>query len=187
MKTFCYKLYKSERNAKLHAQINAAGLTYNHCIKLHKRYYKLFGKYLNPNRLKKHLTKLKKLPKYSYLLEYGSQAVQDVVERINRAFELFFGNVKRKVRCSPPKFKKVRRYKSFTLKQSGWKLDEDNNVLTINGQSYKYFQSRRVSGKVKTVTIKRDSLGDIYVYFVRTQRILKLRREQVKESVSISG
>ena len=166
MKTFCFKLYESEHNVKLHKQINAAGLTFNHCISLHKRYYKLFGKYLNPNKLKKHLTKLKKISKFSYLLEYGSQAVQDVVERINRAFELFFGNLKRKVRCSPPKFKKVRRYKSFTLKQNGWKLDEDNHTLTIKGQSYRYFQSRRISGKVKTVTIKRDSLGDIYVFLV---------------------
>ena len=47
MKTFCFELYKSEHNTKLHSQINAAGLTFNHCIKLHKRYYKLFGKFLN--------------------------------------------------------------------------------------------------------------------------------------------
>ena len=170
MKTFCFKLYKSEHNSKLHKQINAAA----YCIALHKRYYYLFGKFLNQNKLKKHLTKLKKLPKFSYLLEYGSQAVQDVAERINRAFELFFGNVKRKVRCSPPKFKKVKRYKSFTLKQSGWKLDENNHTITINGQGYKYFQSRRISGKVKTVTIKRDILGDIYVYFVTDVKNLEV-------------
>ena len=180
MKTFCYKLYKSEHNAKLHAQINAAGLTFNHCIALHKRYYKLFGKFLNQNKLKKHLTKLKKLPQFNYLLEYGSQAVQDVAERINRAFELFFGNIKRKVRCSPPKFKKVRRYKSFTLKQSGWKLDENNRTITINEQSYKYFQSRRISGKIKTVTIKRDSLGDIYVYLVTDSKNFEVEKRTGK-------
>ncbi|MBR1646362.1 MAG: transposase [Selenomonadaceae bacterium] len=166
MRTFCFKLYKSEHNAKLHRQINAAGLTFNHCIALHKRYYKLFGKYLNQNKLKKHLTRLKKIAKFKYLSEFGSQAVQDVAERIDRAFDLFFGNIKRKVRCSPPKFKKVRRYKSFTLKQAGRKLDEETHTITINGQSYRYFQSRRISGKVKTVTVKSDSLGDIYVYFV---------------------
>ena len=166
MKTFCFKLYKSEHNVKLHRHINAAGLTFNHCIALHKRYYKLFGKYLSQNKLKKHLTKLKKIAKFKYLLEFGSQAVQDVAERINRAFELFFGNLKRKVRCSPPNFKKVRKYKSYTLKQTGWKLDEETHTITIKEQTYKYFQSRRISGKVKTVTIKRDSLGDIYVYLV---------------------
>ena len=174
MKTFCFKLYKSELNVKLHTQINAAALTYNHCIALHRRYYKLFGKYLNQNKLKKHLTKLKKISKFSYLLKFGSQAVQDVAERIKRAFDLFFTNLKRKIRCSPPKFKKVRKYKSFTLKQAGWKLDEDSHTLTINGHSYKYFQSRRISGKVKTVTIKRDNLGDIYVFFVTDAKNLEV-------------
>ena len=167
MKTYRFKLYKSERNEKLHKQINAAGLIYNHCIALHKRYYKIFGRYLNKNNLQKHLVKLKKRGKFSYIKEIGSQAVQDITDRIDRAYQLFFNNLKRKVRCSPPNFKKVRRYKSFTLKEkAGWKLDENTHTLKVNGQNYRYFQSRRISGKVKTVTIKRDSLGDIYVFIV---------------------
>ncbi len=68
MKTFCFKLYKSEHNVKLHTQINAAALTYNHCIALHNRYYKLFGKFLNQNKLKKHLTKIKKIAKFKVWL-----------------------------------------------------------------------------------------------------------------------
>ena len=166
MKTYCFKLYKSERNEKLHKQINAAGLIYNHCIALHKRYYKIFKKHLNKNKLQKHLVKLKRLPQFSYLLEIGSQAVQEITDRIERAYRLFFRNIKRKIRCSPPNFKKVLRYKSFTLKQAGWKLDESTYTLTVNEQNYRYFQSRKVSGKIKTVTIKRDNLGDIYVYLV---------------------
>ena len=166
MKSFCFKLYKSDKNEKLHKQINSSGLIYNHCIALHKRYYKIFGKYLNKNFLQKHLVKLKKSEKFSYLKKIGSQAVQDITDRIDRAFQLFFRNVKRKIRCSPPNFKKVKNYKSFTLKQAGWKLDEENKILRINGQAYKYFQSRKISGKIKTVTIKRDNLGDFYVYFV---------------------
>ena len=66
MKSFRFKLYKSDKNAKLHKQINAAGLIYNHCIALHKRYYKIFGKYLNKNQLQKHLVKLKRMPKFGY-------------------------------------------------------------------------------------------------------------------------
>jgi len=167
MKTYRFKLYKSERNEKLNKQINAAGLIYNHCIALHKRYYKIFGKYLNKNQLQKHLVKLKRMPKFSYIKEIGSQAVQDITDRIDKAFQLFFSNLKRKVRCSPPNFKKVARYKSFTLKQkAGWKLDETTHTLKVNGQNYRYFRSRRISGKVKTVTIKRDSLGDFYVCIV---------------------
>ena len=149
MKTYRFKLYKSERNEKLNKQINAAGLIFNHCIALHKRYYKLFGKYLNKNQLQKHLVKLKKMPNFSYIKEIGSQSVQDITDRIDKTFQLFFGNLKRKVRCSPPNFKKVRKYKSFTLKQkAGWKLDEATHTLKVNGQNYRYFQSRRISGKV---------------------------------------
>ena len=121
---------------KLHKQINAAGLIYNHCIALHKRYYKIFKKHLNKNKLQKHLVKLKKLSQFKYLLEIGSQAVQDITDRIERAYQLFFRNVSRKIRCSPPSFKKVRKYKSFTLKKkAGWKLDEDSYTLKVTGSN----------------------------------------------------
>ena len=166
MRTYCFKLYKSKRNKKLHQQINVAGLIYNHCISLHKRYYRLYRKSLNIYVLQKHLTKLKKSPRFSYLNEIGSQAVQDITQRIDRAYRLFFKNLKRKVRTAPPSFKKVRKYKSFTLKQAGWMLDEAHHAICINGQWYRYFQSRTIKGTVKTVTIKRDALGDLYLYFV---------------------
>lgn len=166
MKTFCFKLYHSDHNQKLMRQINAAGLIYNHCLALHKRYYRLWGKYLDKSQLQKHLVKLKKRNRFAYIREIGSQAVQDVTDRIDRAYNLFFSNLKRKVRTSPPKFKKVRRYKSFTLKQAGWKLDETDGKIRIGKKWYGYFQSRKIEGKVKTVTVKRDAVGDIYVYLV---------------------
>ena len=166
MKTFCFKLYHSDHNQKLMQQINAAGLIYNHCLALHKRYYRLWGKYLDKSQLQKHLVKLKKHNRFAYIREIGSQAVQEVTDRIDRAYNLFFSNLKRKVRTAPPKFKKVRRYKSFTLKQAGWKLDETDGKIRIGKKWYGYFQSRKIEGKVKTVTVKRDAVGDIYVYLV---------------------
>ena len=61
IKTYVYKLYKAKRNKKLFTQIVAAGLTYNHCIALCKRYYSLFGKTLSKQKLQKHLTKLRQM------------------------------------------------------------------------------------------------------------------------------
>ena len=165
MKTYCFKLYKAKRNKKLHKVINIAGIIYNHCIALHKRYYRLFKKSLNIYKLQKHLTKLKKIGKFSYFKEVGSQAIQDITQRIDRAYKLFFRNLKHKIRTAPPSFKKIRKYKSFTLKQAGGKLLKDN-AIEINKQKYKYFKSRDIEGIVKTITIKRDTLGDIYLYFV---------------------
>ena len=166
MRTYRFKLYNSKRNRKLHKQINAAGLVYNHCIALHKRYYKLLGKSLNMYQLQKHLTKLKKISKFAYLKEIGSQAVQDITQRIDRAYKLFFRNLKHKIRTAPPSFKKVKKYKSFTLKQAGWKLNEADNSIVIGKQRYRYVKSREINGKVKILTVKRDALGDIYLYFV---------------------
>ena len=166
MKTFCFKLYHSELNYELIRQISAAGLIYNHCIALHKRYYRLYGKYLDKNKLQKHLVKLKKQKRFAYIGEIGSQAVQYVTDRIDRAYKLFWSNRKRKKKSSPPKFKKARKYKSFTLKQAGWKLNEEEGKIRIGQRWYGYFQSRKIEGKVKTVTIKRDAVGDIYIYLV---------------------
>ena len=45
---------------------------------------------MSENALKKHLTKLKKRVPYGYLREMGSQALQDVVERLYRSYKRFF-------------------------------------------------------------------------------------------------
>ena len=47
LRTYKYKLYKTKKLNHIHRTINIAGIIYNHCIALHKRYYKLYGKSLN--------------------------------------------------------------------------------------------------------------------------------------------
>jgi len=165
IKTYKFKFYQSKKNKHLHQKIDIAGLIWNHCIALHRRYYKLMGKSLNMYELMTHIAKLKKLPKYSHWNLVGSQAIHDIIQRIDKAYKLFFSNLKRKMRTSPPGFKQVKRYTSFTLKQAGWKL-LDGNKIKIQGIVYKFFKSREIPTDVKTVTIKRDSLGDLYLYFV---------------------
>jgi len=68
MITYKFKLYRNEKNSILTSKIDIAGMVYNHCIALHRRYYRLTGKCLNCNRLKVHLTKRKKLAKYEETL-----------------------------------------------------------------------------------------------------------------------
>jgi len=185
IKTYKVKLYQAKKNKSLHCQIDIAGLIYNHCIALHRRYYKLTGKSLNQYALMKHLTKLKRLPQYSHWNQVGSQAIQDIVQRIDKAYKLFFGNRKRKAPrgnpTSPPGFKKVKKYSSFTLKQAGWKLLDGNKVY-IQGKVYKYFKSREIPTDVKTVTVKRDTLGDLYLYFVVEEEISQAKQTMTGNS-----
>jgi putative transposase len=170
VRTYKFKLYRSKKNSRLHQQIDVAGLIYNHCIALHRRYYRLTGKHLNQYALMRHITKLKKLPRYAHWNLVGSQAIQDIVQRIEKAYKLFFGNRKHKIRTSPPSFKKVKKYSSFTLKQVGWKLLDGNKVY-IQGRVYKYSKSRDLPADIKTVTVKRDTLGNLWLHFVVEEEI----------------
>ncbi|MDJ0898115.1 MAG: transposase [Xenococcus sp. MO_188.B8] len=161
MKTYKFKLYKSKKNRQLHRQINAAGSIYNHCIALHKRYYRIFGKHLNLYKLMKHIAKLRK--RIKYWQQVGSQAVQDICQRIDKAYKLFFKQSKSGTR--PPNFKKTRKYKSYTLKQAGYKFLADNKVR-IGNKVYKFSKSRELKGKVKTLTVKRNPLDELFIIVV---------------------
>jgi putative transposase len=88
MKTLKFKLYQHKRNRHLNRTINAAGVIYNHCIALHKRYYRMFGKHLNCAKLQSHIAKLRK--RNSFWQSVGSQAAQDICQRIEKAYQLFF-------------------------------------------------------------------------------------------------
>jgi putative transposase len=125
----------------------------------------MFKKGIPVVRIQLHITKLKKTKKYAFWNNLGSQAIQDIAQRIDRAYILFFNNLKRGVKTSPPNFKKVRKYRSFTLKQAGYKLIGMNEIV-IMGRKYKFFKSREVKGKIKILTVKRDALGDFWIYFV---------------------
>ncbi len=161
MKTYKFKLYQTKKNRFIHRQINASGSIYNHCIALHKRYYKMFGKHLNMYQLMKHIAKLRK--RFKYWQQVGSQAVQDICQRIDKAYKLFFKQFKRGTR--PPNFKKTRKYKSFTLKQAGYKF-LGGNKLKIGTKVFKYAKSREIQGRIKTLTVKRNGLGELFILVV---------------------
>lgn len=164
IRTYKYKLYRTKRVKHLHDVVNISGIIYNHCIALHKRYYKLYGKSLNKFQLQKHLTKLKKRDKYAFWNRVPSQAIQNITERIDNAYKKFFDYAKgrTKLRTSPPSFKAVKKYKSYTLKgKVGYKIDK--NSISLNGYTYKFWLSRPIDGIIKTVIIKRDTIGDFYI------------------------
>ncbi|MEM7725443.1 MAG: transposase [Cyanobacteria bacterium P01_A01_bin.45] len=161
MKTYKFKLYQSKRSRYIHWQINASGSIYNHCIALHKRYYKMFGKHLNVYKLMKHIAKLR--GRIKYWQQVGSQACQDICQRIDKAYKLFFKQHKKGTR--PPSFKKTRKYKSFTLKQAGYKFLSGNKIR-IGNRVCKFSKSREIQGKVKTLTVKRNNLGELFILVV---------------------
>ena len=156
-RTLKYRLYTSKRDQHLVRQIHAASSIWNQSLALRRRYYRLYGKGISANRLMKHIAKLRKRNRYWSLL--GSQATQDVIQRLDKAYDRFFAK-----QGGLPRFKSYRYYPSFTLKQAGWKLLGGNRIR-IGKHNYKYCMSRPVTGTIKTVTIKRDRVGDLWICF----------------------
>lgn len=168
-KSFQFKLFNNRRKfKKLNDELYVFSTIYNHSLALVRGHYKLFGKNPNKYTLQKHLKKLMDRGSKDKWRGLGySQAIQEVVDRIYKSYTAFFSWCKKRTgkRASPPKFKPFRKYKSFTLKQTGWKLDQEAGIVTIGKNKYRFNNSREVEGQIKTVTVKRDSVGDWYVIF----------------------
>lgn len=165
-KSFKYRLYHSRRNKRLHQRIDIAGLIWNHMVALQRRYYRLSGKYIGRYDMQRHLAKLRKrAPRFAHWQMVGSQAVQELAERHDKAYQRFFTYKRGKgPRHGRPRFKKVKQYSSFMLKQCGWKYAGGNKVV-IQGATYKFSLSRPVEGDIKTITVKRDNLGQLWICF----------------------
>ena len=93
-----------------------------------------------------------------------SQALQNVTERVELAFQAFFRRVKSGEEPGYPRFKGYGHYDSFTFTQGGFKLI--NNKLTlfkIGNISIKLH--RPICATIKTLTIRRDTIGNFYACF----------------------
>ncbi|MEM9953313.1 MAG: transposase [Chloroflexota bacterium] len=200
-RTYKYRLYDSKHNKHLEHAINVAGMIRNHVIALQRRYYKLTGKYVSLAQMQGHIGKLrmgrvstnKKLgrkgrsygKRYIYWQAMSAQAAQEICERVDKGYQKFFKNQKlpsnQRKKVSPPQFKKVKKYTSFTLKTDSWKLLESyrgsrtgspkiknerrTGKVKIMKRIYKFVWTRPIMGKIKTVTIKRDKTGKLWICF----------------------
>ncbi len=169
--TYKYKLYSSKNLKYLNNKIDISGIIWNHCIALHKRHYKLYNKYLNVYKLQKHITKLKKLKKYEFWKLVNAGSIQNITERIDKSYKQFFRKIKKKQKTRPPKFQKIKKYKSITFKRDGYKI-LDNNKIRIQNKIFKYSKSRDITDKenIKTLSIKRTDSG-FYIFFTFDKKI----------------
>ena len=85
-----------------------------------------------------------------------------MVERIDFGYQKFFARDNKR----PPTFRSRFRYQSYTLKQAGYKFLERNKVR-IGKRIFRYHKSRKFDvERIKTVTLKRDRVGDLWLCVV---------------------
>jgi putative transposase len=98
------------------------------------------------------------------LTQVFSQVLQNVQERVDLAFKAFFRRVKAGEKPGYPRFRGYGRYDSFTYKQFGFKI-LDNGLLLSKIGLVKIILHRSMEGEIKTLTIRRDAVGNWYACF----------------------
>ena len=112
-----------------------------------------------------------------------SQVAQDVLRRLDKAFQNFFRRVKNgDKKAGYPRFQGKNRYDSFTYPQSGFKILDDGKLKLSMIGTVRMFMHREIVGKIKTCTIKRD--GDQW-YACFSVEMPDIEKVEPKTSVGV--
>ena len=164
-KSFRFRIFPSKaQTTKLAQTLNLCRFLYNSALQERRDAYKLNRISLNYYTQANQLKEIKETnPEYK---DVHSQVSQDVLKRVDKAFQNFFRRVKsQKEKAGFPRFQNKFRYNSFTFAQNGFSLFDNKLTLSKIGK-VKIKLHRQIVGKVKTLTIRRDSCGNWFAYFV---------------------
>jgi len=162
-KTFIYRAKidrETERNCN--HWLDICRDIYNSALRQRIDRYKATKESISGYDQAKQLTLIKK--DFPEIKVTNSQTLQDVLERLDKAYKAFFRRVKIGEKAGFPRFKNRNSYNSFTLKQTGYTL-EGRYLYIKNVGRFKLFLSRPIEGNIKTVTVRRMPTGKWFVAF----------------------
>lgn len=165
-KTFKYRLNPTKaQRTKLNETLELSRFVYNRTLEVRKETYEQTGQTLSLYDTNKILTDWKKWN--PILTNVYSQVLQNAQERVDLAFKAFFRRVKNGEIPGFPRFKSAHRYDSFTFKQAGFGFKEPINGLVRLSKigDVKIVLHRPIESKVKSLTIRRDKVGNWYACF----------------------
>ena len=166
MRSYKFRIYPSNRQIRmLETTINLCRELYN--AMLQQRIYAFrSGRRVSYNSQQDELPELKNaFPEYRSI---HSQVLQDVAHRLDRSYDNFYRRIgKRKrgnnIKAGFPRFKSRDRYSSITYTQSGFRIMDNGHVWLSKIGEVRMFMHRPVTGDIKTISIKRDSVGDWFI------------------------
>ena len=163
--TYRYRLYPTAaQRTSLQKTLEACRWLYNRTLEVRKMAWeqerKTVGRYDTINLLAQWKAEKPEL------CGVHSQVLQEVCTRVDLAFQAFFRRVKTgEQEVGYPRFRGVGRYDSFTFPQSGFALLDNGKLRLSKIGDVKTVLHRPVIGKCKTLTIRRDSVGNWYACF----------------------
>jgi putative transposase len=163
VKTFKYRLQPSKsQRTKLMQTLELCRWLYNETLAIRKHAWEQDRRSLSLYDTNKLLTSWKR--DHPELMHVHSQVLQNVQERVDLGFQAFFRRVKAGEKPGYPRFRGYGRYDSFTFKQSGFEL-LDNSLLMSEIGTVGIVLHRPIEGRVKTLTVRRDAVGNWYACF----------------------
>jgi putative transposase len=169
-KVFRYRLRPTKAQiAKLNEQLELCRWVYNETLAMRKNAWEKEGKSVSYFETKRMLPIWKESK--PELSSVHSQALQDVVLRVNMAFKAFFRRVQEGAKDSGyPRFKGKNRYDSISYPQSGFSIEGNKLWLSKIGE-IKFWLHRPLEGYVKRLTIRRSATKKWYVSFLVEESI----------------
>jgi putative transposase len=160
-----YRLFPAKKQQRLlQEQLNECRWLYNHFLEQRKNSWEQDKKSISYFDQCKSLIALKK--ERPSLNNIYSQVLQNVADKIDKAFQNFFRRVKAgEKKVGYPRFKSFDRYDSLTYTQAsfGWSI-EDNRLKLSKIGSIKIKLHRSIIGTLKTCTIRKQA-GKWYACF----------------------
>lgn len=146
------RLYPNkEQQQIISSQIGGARYVYNRTLALRKFAYTKFGVKVGKFALIKHITKLKKREKTSWLKEIDSQAIQQSIANMDKAYQHFFKG------GGYPKFKSKHHSRQSYQYPQRVKIDGNKVFLPKVGWVKCKGLRKEFVGKIKTVTVSYEA------------------------------
>jgi len=175
IKAYKYRIYANKATTdKLYGVLTLCRDAYETRVKRHPNYYdeptrkQLAKEYvIRVYKQKRDLVEIKEVLRPEYQ-DIASHVLQDVLFRLEKAYQRFFQRVKNGEKPGYPRFQGRHRYTSFTYPDgAGWKLDAQKRPADTKGMvgvnlrltkigTVKLHLHRDMAGTIKTLTIKRE-------------------------------
>ena len=154
-KAYKFRLYPTKKQVgKLEWMMRRCKEVYNAALQERRDAYKMCGVSVSYSMQADQLPAIKKLrEEYS---DIHSQVLQDVLKRLDKAFQAFFRRVMNGEKPGYPRFKSGDRYHSLTYPQGGFEILHGKTLHLSKIGPIKIKLHRDTRGKIKTCTIKKE-------------------------------
>ena len=166
IRAYAFRFYpNSQQRQKLEHTLELCRTLYNTALE-QRKYARDVGQRISYHIQQNELPELKEA--FKEFKQVYSQVLQNMLRRVDIAFKAFFDRCLRRrrgerIKAGHPRFKPAWRYNSFTYPQDGFKILPDGHIPLSQIGELRVFMHRKVPGQIKTLTVKRDRVGDWFV------------------------